>query len=63
MQGSSRIQDLSIECMWVPSGQGLSCLWMESRIARAVAAARPQDVNEESKKHPDLESNLRTHAA
>jgi len=36
---------------------------MESRIARAVAAARPKDVNEESKNHADLESNLRTHAA
>jgi len=63
MQGSSRIQDLPIECMWVPSGQGLACLWIESRIAASVAASRPRRANEESETNPDLESNPRAHAA
>ena len=65
MQGSSRIQDLPIECMWVHSGQGLACLWIESRIVRAVATAiRPQNANEESgNQSRALESNPRAHAA
>jgi hypothetical protein len=49
--------------MWVPSGQGLACLWIESRIVRAVAAIRPQNANEESETNPGLESNPRAHAA
>jgi hypothetical protein len=63
MQGSSRIQDLPIECMWVPSGHGLSCLWIENRIAASVTSSSPEVANEESKTSSGLVSNPRAHAA
>jgi hypothetical protein len=63
MQRLPRIEDLSLECLWVPSGQGLACLWIESRIAASVAPLPPQNANEESKTNPGFEQNLRARAA
>jgi len=33
MLNAQQVMNRSLECVWIPSGKGLSCVWVEQHVA------------------------------